>query len=145
MSTTTLQPPRPDQVAAAPKGRSRMVLVLLLVLLLAGGAGAWFFLKPAGDGKPVPGEVLALESIQVNLADGHYLSVGVAMQLVDGAHDIDGSKALDATIDMFSGRPVAELADAGTRRTLKAELGHTIAELYHEEVLEVYFTQFVTQ
>lgn len=130
---------------AKPGGGKKKLLILLVALLLLGGAGYWFFLKPAGDTEPVHGEVVALEPVQVNLTDGHYLSVGIALQLVEGAHEVDGSKALDATIDMFSGQTVATLADPKTRRTMKAALTEGLADLYHEEVLEVYFTQFVTQ
>ncbi|WP_122818403.1 flagellar basal body-associated FliL family protein [Nocardioides pantholopis] len=147
MSTTTLSPPQAAPAAEdeQPTGRKKKLLIVLVALLLLGGAGYWFFLKPSGEAEAVPGEVVALDPVQVNLADGHYLSVGIALQLVEGAHEVEGSKALDATIDMFSGQSVPTLTDPETRRKMKASLTHELAELYHEEVLEVYFTQFVTQ
>jgi flagellar FliL protein len=118
--------------------------VVLLVVLL-GGAGYWFVLKPGGGGPPQPGEVLTLDPIQVNLADGHYLSVGIALQEVKGAEVKDGSKALDAVIDLYSGRNMDDLIKAKTRTELKKQLAHEIRVLYDEEVMDVYLTQFVTQ
>ena len=145
MSATATET-RPDAGAQEdePGGKKKLLVVVLLVALLGGG-GYWFLLKPGGDTAPKPGEVVALDPIQVNLADGHYLSIGIALQLTEGAHEADGSKALDAVIDLYSGQDIDELIKPHTRTELKKELTHEIAELYHEEVMEVYLTQFVTQ
>ncbi len=115
------------------------------MLLLVLGAGWWFFLKPSGPKQPEPGEVMTLEPIQVNLADGHYLRIGVALQLTAEAHEADGSKALDAVIDLFSGVDQAELVKAGQRHEFKEQLEERLHEDYHGDVMEVYFTEFVTQ
>ncbi|MBJ7358608.1 flagellar basal body-associated FliL family protein [Nocardioides sp.] len=145
MSATATAPTRDTEDGAAEEpGGKKKLLVVVLLLALVGGAGYWFFLKP-GDPAPKPGEVVALDPIQVNLADGHYLSVGIALQLAEGAHEADGSKALDAVISLYSGREIEELAKPKTRSELKDELKHELAELYHEEVMDVYLTQFVTQ
>ena len=83
-----------------------------VVLLLAGAAAYWFLLRPDGEAPPPePGEVVTLEPIQVSLAGGHYLKVGIALQLTADAAEAEGSKALDATIPQFSGRPLAQLTD----------------------------------
>lgn len=146
MSTATL-----DKSAEAPadekaKGGKKKLIVIVVVLLVAAAAGYWFFLKPGGEPKaPEPGEVVTLEPIQVNLADGHYLRIGIALQLTAEAKEADGSKALDATIDLFSGVNQAELAKAGKREDLKHELEKTLDEDYEGEVMGVYFTEFVTQ
>jgi flagellar protein FliL len=127
--------------------KKKLVLALLAVVVL--GAAGWFLLlrgEPATAAAPTPGEVLPLESISVNLAGGHYLKVGVALQVVEGpAHEPDGSQALDIAIDMFSGRDMAELASAEQRQVVKEELTHQISEAYHGDVMDVYFTEFVTQ
>jgi flagellar FliL protein len=126
-------------------GKRKLIVVALLVVLLAGSAW-WFVLrKPADADAPKPGEVVALDPIQVNLAEGHYLSIGIALQAVDGAEEVDGSKALDAVIGLFSGRSVAELNRPKVRTQLKKELEHELADRYEEEVMAVYLTQFVTQ
>jgi len=130
-----------------PKKRSKKkLLIAILVPVLLLGAGYWFFLKPSGPPPPpVAGEVVPLDAIQVNLASGHYLRVGLALQLVEGAHEIDGSQALDATIDLFSGRSMEEVLTAKERKSLKTELQEELEHAYHGDVMEVYFTEFVTQ
>lgn len=131
--------------AAPPRSRKKLVIVGVLVLALLGGA-AWFLLKPApAETGPEPGEVLAIEPIQVNLTGGHYLRVGIALQLTADAEEAEGSKALDATIDLFSGRSMEQLALAEKRQELKAELLERLEHDYHGQVMEVYFTDFVTQ
>lgn len=153
MSATTstgTDPASTEADAAGKGGRKKLLVVLLLVLALGGGA-YWFVLKPAPaeSVEPEPGEVLVLEAVQVNLAAGHYLRVGLALQLVaggGGGHgEVDGSKALDATIELFTGLKVAELADTETRNGLRAELLETLDHSYHGEVMDIYFTEFVTQ
>ena len=126
-------------------GRSRKKVVIIVVLLLALGGGGFMMFRPKPPAPPKPGEVIALDPIQINLEAEHYLRVGIALQLTETAHEADGSKALDATIDQFSGRPIEEVTDPEKRRALKKELEHELEELYHHDVMEVYFTEFVTQ
>src|SRR6478735_4904516 len=129
-----------------PKKSKKKLIIILLVVLLVAGAGYWFFLKPSGgEAEPVPGEVVPLEAIQINLDEGHYLRLGLALQLVEGAHEVDGSKALDATIELFSGKTMEEVQTAKERKHLKDELQEELDHAYHGDVLEVYFTDFVTQ
>ncbi len=159
MSTATKKKEDAQVAAAATadgapkkKGKKKLLVLVLIVMLVAGGA-AWFFLfrgggEAAAEPEPelVPGEVVALEAISINLADGHYLRIGVALQAVEGAaHVPEGSEALDLTIQTFSGRTVTELADNTVREELKAELAHKVEEAYHHEVMGVFFTEFVTQ
>ena len=41
--------------------------------------------------------MVKLDAIQINLADDHYLKVGIALQASkDAGEELDGSKALDA-------------------------------------------------
>lgn len=147
MSTTTTAPAAAAEPVEEKKSRKKKLLLVAVLLLAVVGAAYWFFLKPAGAEKaPEPGEVLVMEPVQVNLAGGHYLRLGIALQLTaDLAHEPDGSKALDAAIDLFSGREVEELAQGKERRHLKEELLETLEHEYHGEVMEVYFTEFVTQ
>jgi flagellar FliL protein len=130
-----------------PEKKSRKTLLVVAVLVLAvAGAAWWFMIRPAGaDEAPVPGEVLQLEPIQVNLEGGHYLKIGIALQAVEGAEHVEGSRALDATIELFSGATMADLADKKKRGHLKEVLVEELDHRYHGEVMEVYFTDFVTQ
>jgi flagellar protein FliL len=127
-------------------GRKKLVLVAVVLAVLA-GAGYWFFLKPKGEEPPPePGLVSKLDAIQINLADDHYLKVGIALQATtDAKEELDGSKALDETIRIFSGQSVDRLGRPEYREKLKKKLEHHLEEAYEGEVMGVYFTDFVTQ
>ena len=124
-------------------GKKKIIIAAVLVLALAGGG--WFFFLRGGDAEPaalpapVPGEVLPLDPITVNLAGGHFLQVGMALQVIEGpAHEPDGSKALDLAIALFSGKTVAELSTVEGRSKAKEELVARIKLAYapHEEGAE---------
>lgn len=149
--TVTAAPP---EVKAAAPARSKKKLIIIFVVLLLGlgGAGYFFVLKPGGgeSGPPEPGVVVPLDHVQINLAEGHYLRLGLSLQLttaVSSEHggELDGSKALDAAIEVFSGRTVAEVAKEGQREKLKKDLVKRLEERYEGEVMDVYFTEFVTE
>ena len=151
MSVTAMPKTAPNEAAPegeeekAPRSKKKLLMILVLVLVI-GGAGYWFFLRPTPpEPPPKPGEVVALDPIQINLAQEHYLRVGIALQLTEAATEADGSKALDATIATFSGQPISKLSDAKQREALKKKLEHELEELYEHEVMGVYFTEFVTQ
>lgn len=146
MSTTIAPSPATAEAAPAAGGKGRKkILIGIVVLALAAGAAWYFLLKPSGKAEPKPGEVLTLESIQVNLAGGHYLRLGMALQLTDTAHEADGSQALDAAIGVFSGLPVGEVNQPEAREKLRHELQEELDHRYHGDVMEVLFTEFVTQ
>lgn len=128
-------------------GGKKKLIMMLVALLVVGGGGYWMFLKPASAEPPAPepGEVVTMEPIQINLAGGHYLKIGVALQLTAAAHEADGSKALDAVIELFSGRSMSELTRSESRAKLKKHLVEELEHDYHGEVMDVYFTDFVTQ
>ena len=133
----------------AAAGGKKKLIIIVVALLVAGAAAYWFVLKPdsgAKKEKPVAGEVVALEPRQLNLEGGHYLKLGLALQGTDSvSHGIDGSKALDAAIEIFSGRSVEELSNPDELHHLKKELKKELDHLYHGDVMDVYFTDFVTQ
>jgi flagellar FliL protein len=164
----TLAPPVPAPSAEAPaapaakKGGRKKLIVLAVVLLLVAG-GAWTFLKPSPEASateaPVPGPVVALEPLTLNLADGHYLKLGLALQATEAvaeeaaAHGaegpaaplLDGARALDAAISVLGDRTYAQLLAPGGRAKAKAALEKEIKHRYEGEVLTVYLTQFVMQ
>ena len=147
ITVTELKGAESDEAQAEEAGprRGKKVLVLLVAVLVVAAATWWFLLRPSGPEEPKPGAMLPLESTQINLADGHYLKVGIALQLVEGATEVDGSKALDATIELFSGQDVDDISQAPTRKALKRKLGAELEERYDGDVMGVYFTEFVTQ
>ena len=150
MSVTAISKPEttaqggPDDGAQAPK-KSKKKLIIIVVAVLALGGGGFMMFRPKPPAPPEPGTVVALDPIQVNLAGEHYLRVGIALQLTKKTKEADGSKALDALIQEFSGKTIAEVSNTTKRRTMQDELEHTIEKLYDEEVMDLYFTDFVTQ
>jgi flagellar FliL protein len=136
-------------------GKKRLILILAVVGAVAGAA--FFFLKPGGGdaaaaGTPSPspsfaaGPVVTLDPITINLAGGHFLKLGMALQTTAGAgEEVAGAKALDAAIELFSNKPLDELADAKGREHAKEELVEEITHLYHGGVYDIYFTEFVMQ
>lgn len=151
-----------DDEPPARGGRKKKLVgavVLLVALLGAGGGGFLMFTgggadaaeTEAAEAEPVPGAVVPLEPITINLADGRYLQVGIALQeaVVEGGghgeEKTDGSKALDILIHHLSGKPMSELASTEQRDAVKAELVEEIRHAYHDHVYDIYFTSFVMQ
>ena len=143
--------------AEAPKKSKKMLMIVLIaavVLLGGGGAGAFFMLKgdSAEAAAPEKGAVTAIdEALTINLADGHYLKLGFSLQQTAdaGAEEVDVSEALELAIDEYTGKTVAELSTEKGRAAIKADLLHKIEEAYTEDgkphVMDIYYTQFVTQ
>jgi flagellar FliL protein len=140
----------------APQGGKKKMMIIALVAVLAIGAGAYFFLfSGSGDAEATPapeaGTVLKVDPVAINLAGGSYLKLGLALQYTaeydagggHGAPVYDGSQALDIAIAQFSG---AALADVQTNReAMKAALQEAIVHAYHDAVMSIYYTEYVTQ
>jgi flagellar protein FliL len=124
-------------------GKKKLIIMVVPVLLLLAGAGWWFFLKPdSSDGpvvlpEPAPGAVVKLDPITVNLAAGHFLKFGLALQPIAAAHELDGAKALDLAISEFSQMTVDELSTAEGRNKAKEELLARIKLTYLPEGTDV--------
>lgn len=144
MSVTTMPQ---TEVEEPEKGGKKKILIVLVAMLALGAGAYWFMLKPSGPPPaPVAGATMTMaEPIQVNLAAGHYLKVGIAVEMTDQAHEADPSKAVDALITTFSDLPLSDVTTAEQRDHLKEELLKTLKKRYHGEVMEVFFTDFVTQ
>ena len=141
--------------APAKKGKKKLLLIMLVVLLAAGGA-AYFFLfsgKAEASAPVSSGTYLVLDPVAVNLAGGGYLKIGVSLELTtEGAGGgeggaLDGSKATDLVISTFSQAAPADVT--GARDALKAALQQKIIQAYTvdgvEQVMGIYYTQYVTQ
>jgi flagellar FliL protein len=115
------------------------------------------------------GPIVRLEPITLNLSDGHILKVGLALQLaaepvdehlaayvaaqggghgavkVDTASPLGGleAKALDIAIAHLGNLTYDELSKPNGRTHAKEELAKEIAHTYHEDIHDVYFTNFV--
>ena len=117
-----------DDAEAKGSGKKKLIIIIVPIVLLLAGAGWFFFLKPKDSGlpkalpEPVPGAVVKLDSITVNLAGAHFLKFGMALQPTAAATEVDGSKALDLAIGEFSQMTLAELSSAEGRLKAKEEL-----------------------
>ena len=142
--------------ADAPKKSKKMLMIIVIaavVLLGGGGAGAFFMMKgDSAEAAPVKGSVVALEdAMTINLADGHYLKLGFALQETEdaGTEAVDTSEAINLAIDEYTGRPVAELSTEKGREEVKEDLLKKIVKAYTEDdkkmVMDIYYTEFVTQ
>ena len=152
--------------AKAAKGKSNLVPAIVLAVGLAVGG---YFMggssdsttaaadanAPAADA-PVPGLIATMDPLSVNLADGHFLKVGVALVLAEGIEPAEFSKgeiakAKDMLIDRLGGAKMDSLTSPEGRKALKEELTNKAKEIYTDPetkqptVLEVYFTDFVMQ
>jgi flagellar protein FliL len=135
---------------APKKGKKKLMIIVLAAVLLLGGGGAGGYFALASGNKeeppPEPGVVVPLEAITINLSDGHFLKVSIALQATAEVHEEpDGSKALDILISQFSNRSVAELSSNEAREEAKEILKDKITERYEGEIMDVYFTEFVMQ
>jgi flagellar protein FliL len=138
--------------AAGPSrgGRKKLIIVAVAVLLLL-AAGYFVVLKPKTSKpgpppKPVPGAVVKLDAITINLAGGHFLKLGLSLQATaDAGEDVSGAKALDAAIDLFSNKTIKELATRDGREGAKAALVKRVSDLYEGKVYDIYFTDYVMQ
>lgn len=149
--------PEPEAEAVAPpkKSKKKLVVILGVVVVLVAAAAYYFLVLSKADAaaepvEPEPGLVHKVEAMSINLADGRYLRIAVGLQLTaDGAAghggEFDDSKARNAIIDLYSGRPVAEVAPGEAREALRQELAATLEESYHGGVMDVYLIDFVTQ
>jgi flagellar protein FliL len=130
------------------KSKKKLIIMVVPVLLIALGAGWFFFLKPSGpkeEPPPDPGAVVALDAITINLASGHYLQLGIALQPTATAEEVTGEKALDAAINLYSGMSIEEISSKEGREKTIDELTTEVTELYEKEVYDVYLTEFVYQ
>lgn len=139
------------------KGKKKKLVIAVAVLAVL--AAAYLLVlkpKPAATGAPQPGIVLKLDPLTLNLEGGHYLKLSMALQFTTaaaagggghggGGEELDGSRALDIAISQLSNRRIAELNSAAARKKAKATLLEAVAEAYHHEVMDIYFTEFVMQ
>ena len=140
------------------KGGKKKLVIIVVVLAVVGMAAKMTVLKkPAEESAGgttttlAGGELVPVEAMSVNLADGHYLKIGVAIELVEGeqAKEFEKSgetnKVRDLIISTASTRGVAELATPEGKAAFKEELDHGAAELYEESYHGIYLTDFVMQ
>ena len=136
----------PAAEAGAPKKKGKKLILISGILVLAlggGGAGAWYFMRPADPNAEKAAEVekpsqfLPLESFTVNLV-GHdgapqYLQAGLTLKL---KHDVkvDAIKERMPEIRnrillILSGKKATELLPVTGKQQLATELSNTVREI----------------
>ncbi len=150
------------------KNKGRLIMIVAVVIGLLGGVkgfvlggGAKPAAAPAGETTTTTeplGPVVILEPVTLNIAGGHFLKVGLGLQIAHdykaavGGHGADSddptkgyARALDLAIEVLGGREYDELVTPEGRKGAKEELTHALEEAYPDEVEGVYFTHFVMQ
>jgi flagellar FliL protein len=142
------------EAAEAPKKSHKMLMIIVVavVVLLGGGAGAFFMMRNnSAEAAPAKGTVVSIKDpLTVNLADGHYLKLAFSLQQTsDAGEDVDTSEATNLAIDEYTGKSAAELSTEKGREAIKKDLLAKIVKAYTEDgtkmVMDIYYTQFVTQ
>jgi flagellar FliL protein len=141
--------------AEAPKKSKKMLFIIIAAVVLLGGGGGAFFMMKGGskaEAAPKKGIVTAIDSaITINLTDGHYLKLGFSLQQTSdsGATAVDTAEALNLAIDEYTGKTVADLSTEKGRDAAKADFLAKVVKAYTtdgtKEVMDIYFTSFVTQ
>lgn len=146
--------PAPVRQPTAPERRPLLLVLVLVIAVLLGAV--LYMLRPwesdgaaAATSEPeavVLGEVVAVEPISLNLADGRYLRLGFSIQFTEDApEEVLTAKALDIAIATFSGRTVAELNDMESRAQITTQLVTDLNDAYEGTVVDIYYTDLVTQ
>lgn len=105
--------------------------------------------------------IIDLDPINVNLADGHYLriAISIGMAASEDAEEESGgghgggetetteptAPAADLVLSTFSGKTIEELSSLEGRIHAREALHEGLTEFYGEEVVTVFFTEFVMQ
>ena len=161
--------PAADGEEKAPKSKKKMAIggVGALVLFFAGGkvmgggGETKTIIKIVNTTTTIPmGDVVTLDAITMNLADGHVLKVGIGFQLEyeakagggegEGKKADDGdptkgyAQALDIAIDELGQHTMEGLSGEG-RNAAKEALVKRLRKVFHGKIEDVYFHQFVMQ
>jgi flagellar FliL protein len=146
-----------EPVATVVKKRSNLVPAIVVAVGLIVAA---FLMKPAPapaeekeaeEVEIIPGEMATIEPITLNLSDGHYLRLGVGVELVEGVpagEFLEGGHAAkfkDLMIAEVGDLTVDQVTTSEGREALKETLRGGAHHLFEEEFSELYFTEAVVQ
>ncbi|MBO3129985.1 flagellar basal body-associated FliL family protein [Dermatophilus congolensis] len=146
-------------------GNKKLIIILvaaLVVVLVAAGVIVMMLLGGNKEPEPDPatqnGAVYAMKDpMTLNLADGKFLKVNLAIQMskagdehlteagVDAAKGPDLSKARDAAIEILSKYKYSDLLQHEKKSEAQETLSKEVKKRYDGDVLSVYFTEFVMQ
>ena len=155
---------------AAPAKSGGLLRTVVIVFLLIGIAGIGYVIGGRGGAAPAAtasgsdaaadkeaekeaekkGPVVEMEAININLAEGHYLRIAVALGLspdvkLGEPEEFDKAAASDVVLGTFSGLNMADLTSTEGREQAREAVLNALEPHYGEEVVHVYFTEFVMQ
>jgi flagellar FliL protein len=156
--TTSADTPAPPAKSGGPMrliSAAMISIALVTTGYFIGGRGSSAAAPPT-ETAPVEeehhavGMIVDLEAINVNLAAGHYLRIAISLGLAEDVHlekpeEFASAPASDLVVTTFSGRSMEELSTPEGRVHAREELEEGLAEYYGEEIVSVFFTEFVMQ
>jgi flagellar FliL protein len=133
------------------KGKSLKLklIVGLVVLLAAGGVAKFTVLAPSGKSasataKPVAGPIVQLPEMTLNLTNGQFLRIKLALETIKGSKPIaDTTLANQLILDQYSNRSPAELTGDAARAKAKTALLAKLQKEYPKQILDAIYTEFV--
>ena len=153
-------------------GKKSKKKLIVLVLLCVGLAGAGYKLGGGGaaaegvvttttivqlegckegtDSTDVVPNVVDLPKMNLNLADGHYLSVAVSLNLcpdvlLTAEEPLQTAPAKDIIVSTLSGSSMSVLSTPEGRDEAKKLLIERLADEYEEVIYDLFFVEFVMQ
>jgi flagellar basal body-associated protein FliL len=153
-------------------GKKSKKKLIVLVLLCVGLAGAGYKLGGGGaaaegvvttttivqlegckegtDSTDVVPNVVDLPKMNLNLADGHYLSVAVSLNLcpdvvVTAEAPMQTAPAKDIIVSTLSGSSMSALSTPEGRDEAKELLIERLSDEYEEVIYDLFFVEFVMQ
>ncbi len=142
------------------KGKRILLLVGIVALLAALGAGAMFTGLIGGEDEaaaaspeatPTPtaselGMLVQLDSLTLNLQAGRFLKLGVAVELApDVVTEPPTAPIYDEVIELFGAMTLEDLSVAAVRDQTKDQLLAALGEVYGDDIVGIYYTEFVMQ
>ncbi len=147
-ATPTDDEPSGKKKTKKPKSKKKRIIIAVVALLVLGGVYHFVLAKkPAKIGPPKPGAVVSLTATTLNLTDGHFLKLQIALQTIAGTKGatMDTSNAADIEISEFTNLSMTDLTTDAERERIKGDLLVKLQKAYPGELMGVYFTNFVMQ
>lgn len=159
--------PETPPADSPPKTKRKMLIPVMVIALavLGGGAMAGGFIggglfgadEALADGEegaaptptPTPSELgvlVELDAVTLNLAEGRFLKLAVAIELAPGIVEPPPTAPIyDEVIEVFGPMTFDQLSQAPVRSDTKTQLLDRLSTTYGEDIVGVYYTEFVMQ
>jgi flagellar FliL protein len=138
----------------------KLIIIIAAVLLIGGGGAGYYFLltpkKPAVAKKPAPRPPVKLAYVDVKemtlrLADAgteHYIKLGPVLGVpATKSEEIEEKLPIvrDRIVTVVTTRSSTELATAAGKDKLKSDLIGVLHHDFHEDVVEIYFSDYLVE